>query len=379
MAVAEISPAIIQEMVFFYSCTIISFLAGCSLAWLGWEALKSKYPTVVQPINHTWHDHQSILSGWKKMIILSVCCALTIAKILLIKEGVYSSYAFDSGAMESKLWRVSMGLSEMAVIFFGFSLAAKHWRIAGVLLFCISINLLHGTRIYFMIAAFMIMYERIYLSKAITFGRAILLSVFVGVALLFAFLAVFFHRSGVSYSLRDLDFETIISPIVYESIFNQISFVRMLKIHIYEAVNADVARLFYDIAVFRMPKFLTEGVVLHTNEFGELSPLGGMSGFATALIYFGSLYPLIYFFMGFSLCFLWKYSELNRSVILKTIFLYILCSTFFRSFRDPWVVPSKMLFDNLIALLMFFGISSLLRPLRLVWLRKKPTVDNVNS
>lgn len=381
MTVAEISPAIMQAMVLFYSCAIISFLSGCGLAYLGWEAIKTKKSIFIQPATTTpvWNNRNYALSGWKKIIILSVCFALFFAKALLINEGVYNSYAFDSGGMDSKLWRVSMGLSEMAIAFFAFSLVAKHWRLAGLLLLCISINLLHGTRIYFMIAVFMIMYERIYLSRAITFRRAMFLSLIVGCVLLFAFLAVFFHRSGVTYSLRDLDFETIISPIIYESIFNQISFVRMLKIHIYSALDPDVPRLFYDIFVFRMPKFMTDGVILHTSEFGELSPLGGMSGFATALIYFGQLYPLVYFFMGFSLYSLWKMSELSSSIIIKTIFVYILCSTFFRSFRDPWVVPAKMLFDNLLALAVFFSTSSLFRPLNLVWLRKRSTVDNADS
>lgn len=49
-----------------------------------------------------------------------------------------------------------------------------------------------------------------------------------GVVVLLAFLAVFIHRSDVAITMNNLNLDIILSPVVYESIFNQISFVKML-------------------------------------------------------------------------------------------------------------------------------------------------------
>ncbi|MER1913095.1 hypothetical protein [Citrobacter portucalensis] len=60
-----------------------------------------------------------------KVVFIMTLLALVISKILIYPEGVYSAYAFDSGAMESRVWNVSMGLSELGVLIIAFCVIIK--------------------------------------------------------------------------------------------------------------------------------------------------------------------------------------------------------------------------------------------------------------
>jgi len=88
-----------------------------------------------------------------------MCCVLgaglVISKILLIPEGVYSEYAFDTQNMTSGMWNFSMFCSESLLLLSIAVLFSTHkhnvrWFL--VLSGINGLNLLHGTRVFFMIA-----------------------------------------------------------------------------------------------------------------------------------------------------------------------------------------------------------------------------------
>ncbi len=101
-----------------------------------------------------------------------------------------------------------------------------------------------------------------------------------------SFLAIFIYLSNVS--ITNINLDLIISPIVYESLFNQISFIRMLGwLHSWHVPFAS-EMLFSDSAIFTLPLFLFDDKLslMYINNYVELSPLEGLSGYASAIIYF---------------------------------------------------------------------------------------------
>ena len=96
----------------------------------------------------------------------------------------------------------------------------------------------------------------------------------------------------------------------------------------------------------------------HEVPFGELSPLGGLSGYASAIIYFSWYAPVWYFLLG-SLCsILLRFSRGIRFVIIsKMLYVYFVCDTLFRFHRDPYYIAAKMLVNNFMFVAVVFLFS----------------------
>lgn len=368
MQAVSITPEKLGLMAQFYGVSAFAFLVGVGLVEILYRASRKPHGSA-KSNRHIPAPYR--VAGWQIALFWVCTIGVVGTKILLIPEGVYSSYAFDSGGMDSKMWNVSMGFSEMLLMFLAYFLAVSNRKFAVVAFCVISLNLLHGTRMFTFIALFMIFCERVFLAKVIRMWKATLLGAGGGILAILVFLVVFLHRSGATLQLTGVDFDMIISPLVYESLFNQISFVRMLDYHAAGTVNFAPQLMLMDIFVFRLPGFLTTGYDFQLYSFGSLSPLGGLSGYASALIYFGDFYFIFYFVAGMGLQFFYTLAMISRYSFFRAIFLYLLCSTFFRSFRDPWIFPGKMLFDNLLLLLFLIGLSQFLRPLTFQWRMKR--------
>lgn len=364
MQAVSITPDKLGSMAQFYGVSAFAFLIGVGSVEILYRASR-KTRTIVDTNRRT--AAPGLVGGWQTALFWICALGLLGTKILLIREGVYSAYAFDSGGMDSKAWTVSMGFSEMLLMFLAYFLAKKNKKLAIVSFCIISVNLIHGTRIFTLIALFMFFCERVFLARVIGIRKAMLLGVVGSTLAVLAFLVVFLRRSGVSLQLADVDFDMIISPIVYESLFNQISFVRMLDYHAAGRVDFVPHLMLMDIFTFRLPDFMSTGYNFQLSSFGPLSPLGGLSGYASALIYFGDFYSLFYFIAGAGLQCSYIWTKLAKHSFSRALFLYLLCSTFFRSFRDPWIVPGKMLLDNTLVLLFLISISQFLRPLIIRW------------
>lgn len=341
-------PTVLSSMMFFYAVAVFFYLSGSAL--LGFKF----------PVRNIQWQVTFKLPFLVKSIFIIVLLALVVSKILLYPEGVYSSYAFDSGAMDSRVWNISMGLSELGVVIFAFCLVTKNNKFALFTFIIVSLNLLHGTRIFTLIIFLMLVFYIIFINKKIHKLKLFAFLILFFFIVLFSFLAIFIIRSNVSIANINLDF--IISPIVYESLFNQISFIRMLGWLHSGLVPFTPEMLFYDSAVFTLPSFLIDdkSSLMYINNFGELSPLGGLSGYASAIIYFSNFYFLWYFLLGLTSSLLLRSVSNNNFIILTRVsYIYFACDSLFRFNRDPWFIVIKMFTNNIIFLLIVLFIMAL--------------------
>lgn len=346
----QLNDSIIEQMIAYYMISLLCFFAGSWLTAFG--SRKNKISII-----------KYSLSSIEKFIFFIVVILLVLTKILLYKEGVYNSYAFDSGAMSSKTWTTSMGLTELTVIIFIYSLFSGNNKFSFFLFLTISSNLLHGTRIFTLICIFIYFYYFIFYRKMFSKTKIIIYGLLSGFIVLLAFLAVFVQRSDVAITMDNLNLDMILSPVVYESIFNQISFVKMLTFLNAQMVPFAPQNLIVDTFIFSLPSFDTtnKALLMSPSVFGNLSPLGGLSGYASAIIYFSSFYFVWYFFLGVVCSLLWRTTSHKNLPLLKLItYVYFICDTLFRFNRDPWFIALKMLFNNLIFLLVVFLIMAVL-------------------
>ncbi|EAX2717747.1 TPA: O-antigen polymerase, partial [Salmonella enterica subsp. enterica serovar Schwarzengrund] len=179
-------------------------------------------------------------------------------------------------------------------------------------------------------------------------------------AIVISFLIIFIIRSNVS--IDNINIDLILSPIVYESLFNQISFMRMLDWLHQGAVPFAPQMLFSDSAIFTLPTFLFDekSSLMYINKFGELSPLGGLSGYASAVIYFSYYYFLWYFILGITSSLLLRFtSSVNFVILSRVIYIYFVCDSLFRFNRDPWFIAIKMFVNNIVFILFVLMIIAL--------------------
>nr|WP_276558656.1 O-antigen polymerase [Enterobacter chuandaensis] len=333
-------PDMLSSMIMFYAIALFFFIASSSLFGFG---IKSKRIEWQVDFKLPWMI---------KLLFLAVLVSLLISKILLYPEGVYSAYAFDSGAMSSRVWNVSMGLSELGVVIFVFCLVTKNVRFASLTFVVVSLNLLHGTRIFTLILLLVIMFNVMFISKRFSKIKILLLMSVFFCVIVISFLMVFILRSNVAVSNLSLDL--VISPLVYESLFNQISFIRMLDLLNQGVVPFAPHMLYVDSAIFTLPSFsdADKASQMYINNFGELSPLGGLSGYASAIIYFSNYFFLWYFILGgISSIFLRMIGNTNFKIFSRVVYIYFICDSLFRFNRDPWFIVIKMLSNNVVFLL----------------------------
>lgn len=338
-------PSVLSSMMLFYATALFFYIAGSAIFGYGIRSRKIEWQVDFK------------LPGMIKLLFAIVLLALVLSKILLYPEGVYSSYAFDSGGMSSRVWNVSMGLSELGILIFTFCLVTKNTRFALVTFLIVSLNLLHGTRIFTLIMLLMSVFYIMFINKRISKLKLLVYLCIFFSLIIVAFLIIFIIRSNVSISAINLDL--LVSPVVYESLFNQISFIRMLDLLHQGMVPFAPQMMFSDAAIFTLPSFSVDdkAALMYINNFGELSPLGGLSGYASAIIYFSNYYFIWYFLLGITSSLLVRAtSTLNFPILSRVVYIYFVCDTLFRFNRDPWFIVIKMFINNLIFLAFIFVI-----------------------
>lgn len=289
-----------------------------------------------------------------KPLLAGLVVAFIVSKILLIPLGVYTTYAFASNAMDTPIWNASMFFSEtlgFVALLALFSNLRHNVLVFASLSLLNGINLLHGTRNFFVVAitgAMLYVYVRkgTSLLKMALYGIASF-----GGAVCLGYL-VYLYRQHAAFS--DFSVVSVLSPITFESVFSQISLVTILgHPQMYENFG-HANRFIQDVLVFTSPRFLVpnKNALLWTNRFGELSPLGAFNGFAMGLLYFGYLLPLAYFLLGLAAGVMRRMATGSFGAAL---YVYFCCDFVYRVQRDGYVIPAKMMINN-IQILCILGI-----------------------
>ena len=280
-----------------------------------------------------------------QILCLVMIVALLLSKVLLVPTGVYSDYAFDTENMTGGLWSFSMFCAE-SVLFFSIAVLfsrSRHnvaWFLA--LTAINASNLLHGTRLFSMIGGVVFCFY-LYIRGRFNWRLAILAPA----ALLALGYLVFITRSDVFVDQQTFSIAKLISPVMYEAIFSQISLIQAVRSpHLWIPFGSP-SHFFSDIFYFVTPRLLLpqKDQLLFIDQFSDLSPLGGFSGYAQGLLYFGIAFPVFYFALGTVGAWLWRRAK--ESSFWSVMYVYFVCDFLFRVMRDGYVIPVKMLINAL--------------------------------
>jgi len=273
-------------------------------------------------------------------------------KILLAKDGVYQSYAFDSDLMVGGVWSFSMFLSETFVLLFSCALLAKNKRLAIICFLLISINLLHGTRIFNF--ASMLIFGAWYLTDQ-KFNKAVIFKiVFSFLALMVAAMVVFLYRSDVDF--MSVSFEQqlfyIFSPVVYESVFSQTSLLDLAN-SAFSGSSCNAGDFFWDFSSFVIPRILNEGKdAICLARYSYMQPLGAFNGIFAAYLYFGWWYCL--YFLGYGLLLHSLRRAKSGQYFFKVVYFYCLGNISIRIIRDGPILAGKYLVNAMIIVLLIY-------------------------
>jgi hypothetical protein len=280
-----------------------------------------------------------------QILCLIVVVALLLSKVLLVPTGVYSEYAFDTENMTGGIWSFSMFCAE-SVLFFSIALLfsrSRHNVAWFIFLTAINAtNLLHGTRLFSMIAGVVFCFY-LYIRGRFNWRLAILAPI----VLLAVGYVVFITRSDVFIDQQTFSIAKLISPVMYEAIFSQLSLIQAVRSpHLWTPFGSPLHFL-SDVFYFVTPRLLLpqKDQLLFIDQFSDLSPLGGFSGYAQGLLYFGVAFPVFYFVLGTVGAWLWRRAK--DSSFWSVMYVYFACDFLFRVMRDGYVIPVKMLINAL--------------------------------
>ncbi len=297
-----------------------------------------------------------------KLAIVLVAIVFVISKIALIPLGVYQTYAFSTGEMTGGVWTFSTFCSETMVLLGILALfsGSRH----NVLMFTAiaalnGINLLHGSRIFFIVtvlAALLYACFRGYL----TLRRALLYGPLAGMGVLVLAYVVFLSRSGASVE-GAFSAARLVSPVVYESLFSQLSLVSLLRVPELWDATGHVLSFLSDVVVNSAPRVVLpdKDVLVYFSHFDFLSPVGGMNGYAAGLIYFGLFFPFFYFLLGFVAS--WLHMKALTGPWWFVLYAYFTADFLFRIMRDGYLIPIKMLINTLQLVVLFIAARALFR------------------
>ena len=284
-------------------------------------------------------------------VCFSTVSLFALSKFLIRGLGVYSDYAFETESMTGGVWSFSMFCSELLlllsiIVLFSVTRHNVLWFL--VLSGINGVNLLHGTRIFFVIGGIVFCFY-LYVRRQLTFKMAIL--AFSG-SLLLGYV-IFLSRSRIETDDQTFSFARLISPIMYESIFSQLSLIGTINHPEAWSLTGSPHHFFVDALYFATPRFLLPGKdqLLFIDRFSDLSPLGAFSGYAHGLIYFGIFFPFFYLVLGIIAGWLQRHAK--HSEFWSVIYVYFICDFLFRIMRDGYMIPVKMLLNALVIVLLF--------------------------
>jgi hypothetical protein len=184
---------------------------------------------------------------------------------------------------------------------------------------------------------------------------------------------VFLTRSGVELDDQTFSVSHLVSPIMFEGIFSQVSLIGAIRHPEAWSAWGSIGSFLHDVGCFVIPRFLLpeKDKLLIIDQFADLSPLGAFSGYAQGLIYFGLFFPLFYFSLG---CVGgWLFRQAARSRFWAMIYMYFVCDFLFRIMRDGYIIPIKMILDSVVILWLVLGCSRVRGPVQIVRNSVAPT------
>src|SRR6185312_12281629 len=283
-----------------------------------------------------------------RLVIVLVAVVFLISKIALIPLGVYHEYAFSSGEMTGGIWTFSTFCSETMVLLGIVVLFSRmrHNVLTFILISALNgINLLHGTRIFFIVTALSaLLYACV--RGYVTLRRALLLGPIIGLSVLMLAYVVFLSRSGSSVE-GAFSAARIVRPIVDESLLSQLSLVSLARDHSLWDSTGHIPEFLADVTVNTTPRAILadKDELLYFDKYAFLSPVGGMNGYAAGLIYFGLFFPFFYFVLGFVAS--WLYMKARTNSAWVALYAYFTADFLFRIMRDGYLIPVKMLLNTL--------------------------------
>jgi hypothetical protein len=351
-AVKEIAldPHSLSAITILYVEGLIAFSLGSFLA----STFQSRFLNAQRNWSSTVQPH---LGTAEKLTVLLVAAMFICAKAALVPLGVYNIYAFYTGEMLSGIWSFSMFCAECVLlmsILVLFSGTRYNKSLFLMLSLLNGINLLHGTRIIFIVNVMVIvMYA--YLRGSLTLRKMLIFGPILFAAVLGMTYAVFLSRSGAFGN--ELSIARVLSPIVYESLFSQLSLRNVVNTPDIMNSTGALPDFFVDVITFITPRFLLpdKDNLLYLSRFNELSPLGAFNGYATGLIYFGVFWPIFYLVLGGLAS--WLYRQARTNAYWLIFYVYFTADALFRFMRDGYTIPIKIIVNiiELIVLLVMFN------------------------
>jgi hypothetical protein len=345
-----LDPHSLSAITILYVEGLIAFSIGSFLA----STFQSRFLNAQRNWSSSAQPH---LGTAEKLTVLLVAAMFICAKAALVPLGVYNIYAFDTGEMTNGIWSFSMFCAE-CVLLMSILVLFSGTRYNKSLFFVLSlvngINLLHGTRIIFIVNVMVIvMYT--YLRGSLTLRRMLILGPIFFAAVLGMTYAVFLSRSGALGN--ELSIARVFSPIVYESLFSQISLRNVVNTPDIMNSTGALPDFIVDVFSFVTPRFLLpdKDTLLYLSRYSELSPLGAFNGYATGLLYFGVFWPIFYLVLGGLAS--WLYRKAHTNPYWLIFYVYFTADALFRFMRDGYVIPIKIIANiiELIVLLVMFN------------------------
>ena len=339
-AVLDFTPTTIFKITEIYLIGTLAFVCGAKLRSLLQLLVGKKRPlTGKRPLRIP-------ITLADKIAIVVLCIIFFASKIAIIPLGVYQAYAFDTDQMTGGVWSFSMACSEV-LLFISILVLFSRYKRRIIAFFALqlisSINLLHGTRMFFviaMIATAIYAYTR----GHIPIKRALIVGPIAFFAMLGITYGVFLWRESI-LPVGGVSVTKLLSPLIYESVFSQLSLISAVN---HPSVWNDTASVFHlgvDAFLNSVPRFLTpdKDSLTYISRFNYLSPMGGFNGYAEGLIYFGGFFPIFYFILGAIAD--WLYLKAKRSGWWLIIYAYFTADFLFRIMRDGYLIPVKMIIN----------------------------------
>lgn len=353
---AAFSKTTMFEIFIIYVAGIFSFIGGTQCTKFLRYIFGKKYISRWQPIWFQISLVERSFIGWLIPVFI-------LSKIALIPLGVYHQYAFDTGSMTGFFWGFSAFCSEtliLAQVLVLFSKTKHNVRFFLLLAAINGINLMHGTRIFFIITMMMSVFY-LYVRGYLTVRRILLVcpALFL-CTLLFTYLIYLSRTGGGNAPLSLLSF---FSPIVYESVFSQLSLISVVsKPTIWNATGNSI-HFINDVLIQSIPTliFPNKSHFEYFSKFTYLSPIGAFNGYANGLIYFGFLFPIFYFFLGAVAD--WLYRKAQRSTWWFIFYVSFTVEFLFHIMRDGYLIPVKIFINtaqwiaSFLVIRSFFAIS----------------------
>jgi hypothetical protein len=299
----------------------------------------------------------------EKLGILLIAAVFITAKAALIPLGVYQKYAFTDMEFQNSIWSFSMVCSEfvlLAATLLLFSGARRNLLGFTVLSLLNCVNLLHGTRIFFVVNLLVLVLYA-YMRGLLSLRRVLILGPPAFVAVLVLAYAVFMSRSGVTND--GLTAENTVSPLVYESLFSQISLRNVVNSSDIVNSTGSFSNFVSDVALGVMPRIAVpdKDTLQYLERFSYMSPFGAFNGYAAGLLYFGVYWPIFYLVLGGAAS--WLYAKSKTSAYWLVLYAYFTGDVLFRFMRDGYTIPIKILVNIIELLAMLFIFRALMRGL----------------